>query len=163
MRLPMPKIVSNTTPLISLLKIDQLALLQKIYRNIIIPSAVFAEVEQGKTKPYYTDLSKLDWISIQEIREQKAMSYFYDLDAGEAAVIILATELKADLVIIDEILGRRFAKHAGHQVTGTLGILMKAKELGLIDKVGPLLDEMQQKGIWMSKQLKEKILKRAKE
>lgn len=154
----MLKIVSNTTPLISLMKIGQLELLQKIYKSIIIPTEVFAEIEKGKDKPFYLNISKLDWIDIQEIKNKKVLSYFFDLDAGEAEVIVLATEIDADLVIIDEILGRRFAKNADLKITGTIGVLIKAKEIGLVKNISPLLDEMQEKGIWISSKLKEKIL-----
>jgi predicted nucleic acid-binding protein len=150
----MPKIMSDTTPLISLLKIGQLELLREVYQTIIIPEAVFAEIEKGKDKPYYTDISQLGWMSIQEIKDKKVLSYFFDLDAGEAEVIVLATEIEADLVIIDETLGRRFARHAGLKVTGTIGILIKAKEIGLVEKISPLLDEMQKKGIWISNKLR---------
>lgn len=159
----MPKVISNTTPLISLLKIGQLELLREIYETIIIPEAVLAEIEKGKDKPYYTDVSQLDWVSIQEIKDKKVLSYFFDLDAGEAEVIVLATEIGADLVIIDETLGRRFAKHADLKVTGTIGILIKAKEIGLVEKISPLLDEMQKKGIWINNKLKEKILAKVNE
>lgn len=106
--LTMPKIVSNTTPIISLLKIDKLDLLRKIYGTVIIPKTVFLEIERGKNKPYYTDLTKIEWIDIQEIEDRKSLHYFFDLDAGEAETIVLATEIEADLVIVDEILGRRF-------------------------------------------------------
>lgn len=74
----MPKVISNTTPLISLLKINRLGLLREIYETIIVPKAVFLEVEKGKDKPYYTDISQLDWIDIQEIKDKKALSYFFD-------------------------------------------------------------------------------------
>ena|SRR5690554_1145739 len=159
----MLKIISNTTPLISFLKIGQLELLREIYNTIIIPEAVFAEVEKGKYKSYYMDISQFDWIDIQEIKDKKVLSYFLDLDAGEAEVIVLATEIAADLVIIDETLGRRFAKHADLKVTGTIGILVKAKEVGLVKKVSPLLDELQKKGVWINNKLKERILAKVNE
>ena len=159
----MLKIISNTTPLISFLKIGQLELLREIYNTIIIPEAVFVEVEKGKYKPYYMDISQFDWIDIQEIKDKKVLSYFLDLDAGEAEVIVLATEIEADLVIIDETLGRRFAKHADLKVTGTIGILVKAKEVGLVKKVSPLLDELQKKGVWINNRLKERILAKVNE
>jgi len=145
------------------MKIGQLELLREIYKDIIIPEAVFIEIEKGKDKFHYQDISQLDWISIQTIKDLKVLSYFFDLDAGEAEVIVLATEIEADLVIIDETLGRRFAKHANLTVTGTIGILIKAKEMGLLEKISPLLDEMQKKGIWINDKLKEKILEKVNE
>ena len=156
----MPKIVSNTTPIISLLKLDQLELLQKLYTDIFIPSAVYNEIEAGKTKGYYKDLSKIDWIKIADIQDKQAIKYFLDLDTGEAEAIVLATEIDADLIILDEKLGRFHAKHAGLRVTGTIGILIKAKSEGLISELKPLLDELTDKEVWISEKLKKDILKR---
>lgn len=76
-----------------------------------------------------------------------------DLHSGEAEVIVLANELDADLVIIDETLGRRFAKNAGLKVTGTIGVIIKAKEQGHIKKVMPLLNELNDDGVWFSNKL----------
>ena len=110
----MHKVISNTTPIISLLKIGKLNLLKKIYGEISIPNAVFLEIEKGKNKDYYIDLSTLEWIHRQQVQDKNALHYFFDLDAGEAETIVLAKEINADLVIIDESLGRRFAKHVGY-------------------------------------------------
>ncbi len=154
----MLKVVSNTTPLLSLLKLNQLVLLKQLYNEIYIPQAVFDEIEAGKSKNYYTDLSKTDWIKTIEIRDKQAIKYFIDLDSGEAEAIILATELNADLVIIDEKLGRFHANHANLKVTGTLGILLKAKSLGYINKLEPLLNELTEKNVWISEKLKNEIL-----
>ena len=73
-----------------------------------------------------------------------------DLDRGEAEVIALAQELHADLVVIDERLARRHAKRVGLTLTGTLGILLKAKERKLLPKVAPVVEELRQGGIWLS-------------
>lgn len=153
----MPKVVSNTTPIISLLKIGRLDLLQEIYGSVIVPEEVYVEVEQGKTKFYYADLSTLKWLEIRSLKDRNALNYFANLDAGEAAVIILATELAADLVIIDETLGRNQAKQSGLKVTGTIGILIKAKKRKLIPKVMPLISDLQAKGVWISNELKTAI------
>lgn len=155
----MPNIVSNTTPIISLLKIKKLDLIKEVYKNIYIPTAVFNEIEFGKDKNYYKDISKIEWIRIIPIQNKQAVKYFLDLDAGEAEAIVLATELNADLILIDEKLGRHHAKHADLKVTGTIGILAKAKSLGLINKLEPLLVELINKGIWISEKLKSTILK----
>jgi len=101
-----------------------------LYGEIFIPQEVFNEIEAGKNKPYYTNLSKIDWINIEKIQNPKSFSYFLDLDQGEAEAIILATEIEADLILLDETLGRFHAKHTGLKVTGTMGVLMKAKQLG---------------------------------
>jgi predicted nucleic acid-binding protein len=92
------------------------------------------------------------------IKDEKSLSYFLDLDKGEAETIILATELGADLTILDETLGRYHAKHAELKVTGTLGILLKAKNSGYITKLKSLLYELKNKGIWLSNNLIEEIL-----
>jgi predicted nucleic acid-binding protein len=159
----MPKIVSNTTPIISLLKIGKLQILKDLYGTISIPQEVFNEIEAGKSKEFYADLSKIEWIKIEKIQNIKSLSYFLDLDKGEAEAIILATEIEADLIILDETLGRFHAKHAGLKVTGTAGILIKAKNSGYITKLKPLLLELRLKSVWLSENFIQEILKLANE
>lgn len=159
----MLKIVSNTTPIISLLKLDKLDLLQKLYKQIYIPRAVYLEIEAGKSKGYYKDLSKIDWIKIIDIEDHNAVKYFLDLDAGEAEAIVLATEIDADLIILDEKLGRFHARHAELKVTGTIGVLIKAKNNGLIDNLKPLLLDLINKNIWISDILMQRILEQVGE
>ncbi|MCL2722295.1 MAG: hypothetical protein FWD47_13280 [Treponema sp.] len=105
----MRKIVSNTTPILNLLKIGKLDLLHKLYNKIYIPQAVYREIETGKDREYYIDLKNFNWIEIVQIQSVNARLYLFDLDDGEAETIILAQELKADAAIIDEQLGRRYA------------------------------------------------------
>lgn len=159
----MPKVVSNTTPIISLLKLSRLDILKELYANISIPLAVYQEIEAGKNKSYYQDLTKLSWLSIVEIQDRNALKYFLDLDAGEAEAIVLATELGADLIIIDEKLGRFHAKHADLKVTGTIGVLIKAKQHGIIRRLKPLLYELTEKDVWISEKLIGEILKQVEE
>ena len=159
----MLKVVSNTTPIISLLKLSRLDILKGLYSEISIPYAVFQEIEAGKNKGYYQDLSKIDWIKIIKIQDKQALKYFLDLDAGESEAIILVTELEADLIIIDEKLGRFHAKHADLKVTGTIGILVKAKNKGIIKDLKSLLYELTEKDVWISDNLIDDILKQAGE
>ena len=159
----MLKIVSNTTPIISLLKLNKLDLLHQLYEQIFIPVAVYNEIEAGKSKEYYKDLSNIDWINIVEIKDKQAVKYFLDLDAGESEAIVLATEINADMIILDEKLGRFHAKHADIKVTGTIGLLVKAKTQGLIEKLKPLLDELTRKDVWISEKLKNEILQKTGE
>lgn len=146
-----------------MLKLSRLDILKKLYSEISIPLAVFQEIESGKNKTYYQDLSKIDWINIVKIQDKKALKYFLDLDIGESEAIVLATEMVADLIIMDEKLGRCHAKHADLKVTGTIGILLKAKIQGIIKDLKPLLIELVEKEVWISDKLIEEILKEAGE
>ena len=128
-----------------------------------IPQEVFNEIEAGKHKKYYLNLLTFDWIKIEQIQDRKSISYFLDLDKGEAEAIVLATESEADLILLDESLGRFHAKHAGLRVTGTIGILVKAKKQGLISELKPLILELKDKGVWLSESLIERILELANE
>ena len=161
----MPNIViSNTTPIITLLGIERLELLKDLYTEIMIPTAVAKEIEAGKDKNAYIDLKQLDWIKIQEVKDKTLFDYLLnDLDEGEAAVIALAQELVADLLIIDEKLARKYAQLKGFTCVGTLSILLKAKEKGLIAHLKPLLAQMQTNGIWLAETLIAQILTQANE
>ena len=128
-----------------------------------IPQEVFNEIEAGKHKKYYLNLLTFEWIKIEQIQDRKSISYFLDLDKGEAEAIVLATESEADLILLDESLGRFHAKHAGLRVTGTIGILVKAKKQGLISELKPLILELKDKGVWLSESLIERILELANE
>jgi predicted nucleic acid-binding protein len=109
------------------------------------------------------DLTQIDWIRIEKIRDPNARSYLLDLDDGEAETLILAKEQSADLVIIDEKLGRQYARHFDLELTGTIGILLNAKDRGLITKVAPLLRQLQENQSWISENLVETALKIAGE
>ena len=128
-----------------------------------IPQEVFNEIEAGKHKKYYLNLLTFEWIKIEQIQDRKSIAYFLDLDKGEAEAIVLATESEADLILLDESLGRFHAKHAGLRVTGTIGILVKAKKQGLISELKPLILELKEKGVWLSESLIERILELANE
>ena len=152
------KVVSNTTPIISLLKLERLDLLKDLFGQIYIPLAVLNEVNAGKDKNYFKDLSKIDWIVILEIKDKASVGTFQNLDAGEAEAIVLATEICAGLIILDEKLGRSQAKKSSLNVIGTIGILLKAKKMGLIANIEPLLEELTIKNVWISDDLKNEIL-----
>jgi hypothetical protein len=154
----MRKVISNTTPILSLLKLGKLDLLEKLYTTVIVPHAVWQEIENGKEGIYYQDLSGIPWIDIQSVQNRQSVQYLTDLDQGEAEVIVLAGETKADLVIIDETLGRSYAQHFGLTLTGTLGVLLRAKKEGHLTLVGPLLDELRGKGVWLNDQIIRKVL-----
>lgn len=159
----MLKVVSNTTPIISLLKLNKLDLLKKLYNEVTIPFAVYEEIEKGAIKSYYQNLKEFSWINITKIRNKESLDYFFELDKGEAEVLILAHEINADLVIIDELAGRRYAENLNLKLTGTLGILLKAKQNEIISSVKDELIVLQEKGTWLNRRLIDKVLKLANE
>ncbi|MDR2359640.1 MAG: DUF3368 domain-containing protein [Prevotellaceae bacterium] len=113
---------------------------------------------------FYTDLTQIAWIKIVRIHNKtNALFYFFDLDAGETEVLILAHEEHADLVILDETIGRMYAQWMNLKLTGTIGVLLKAKAQGLIEKIAPLLHELKEKGSWLSPALVTKTLQLAGE
>lgn len=90
------------------------------------------------------------WIHIEPIRDstEKKM-YKAKLHAGEVEIMILAQEQKADLVIIDDNAAKKTAKYLGLTVTGTLGILLKAKRKKIVPRVDALLAEMKRNGFYL--------------
>jgi predicted nucleic acid-binding protein len=82
-----------------------------------------------------------------------------DLDLGEAEALLLAAEINADVLIIDERLGYQMAKSKGINAIGTLTVLLMAKQQGIIESVKPLLDDMIQKGRWYSHSVYDNFLK----
>ena len=155
----MLKVILDTTPILTLLKVSKFSLLKEIYRKIIIPEGVYQEIEIGKNKEYYINLAELEWVKIEKIKNKQAIKYLVDLDKGEAEVIILAEEINSDIVVIDEKIGREYAKQNNLNLTGTLGILIKAKNKGLIKAIKLLIDEMQNKGVWLNDKLIKSVLK----
>jgi len=155
--------VVNSTPLISLHDIGKLDILSKMYDIVHIPYGVYEEVCIDGDVPRDTLLSFTNF-SIQYISNDNAKRYFKTaLHKGEVEVMILADELKADICIIDDKLAREYAKHLGLKLTGTLGLLVKAKERGYLEAVAPLMDEMIQNEIYISKFLYDNIKKLSNE
>ncbi len=124
----MRKVVSNTTPLIALADIGQLELLHKLYDEVLVPEAVFNEVE---SEPARTIVLNAEWIKRIKVHHPDRKSLFSSrLHAGEVEAIILAEEENADLLLMDDNAAKKTAKYLGFQVTGSLGVLVKAKQNG---------------------------------
>ncbi len=141
-------VICNATPIISLALIEQLDLLRILYTEVLIPPAVRAELLAGGAgRPGYVDLHRANWIRTTPLVDPRRADLLSDLDRGEAEVLALAQELNADLVIVDERLGRRHAKRLGLILTGTVGVLLKAKAQGYLAEVRPLIIQMQEGGI----------------
>ena len=160
----MHKVIVNSTPLIVLCGIGELEILQKLYQEIFIPTAVFQEVTAIEDSASMQIKAAYEWIHVKSIcdnREKKM--YKAKLHAGEVEVMILAQEEGANLVIIDDNAAKKTAKYLGLTVTGTLGILLKAKRQGIVEKVSPLLSKMKQNGFYIDSRIEAFVLEQAGE
>lgn len=99
-----------------------------------------------------------DWIRVVALQDPRRADLLTDLDRGEAEVLALAQELDAGLVILDERLARRHARHLGLPLTGTLGVLLRAKQAQLVSEIHSLILAMRTGGIWLSEALVEEAL-----
>ena len=144
-------IISDTSCLIALSKIDKLDLLKDLYHEIIITKEVCQEF--GGSLP--------DWIIISEVKDkQKQKEIEQQLDRGEASSIALALEIKNATVIIDEIKGRKIAQSFNIDIIGTIGIILLADKKGLISDVTSLILRLVNKGFRLSDNLINKIIEK---
>ena len=132
------KVVSDASPLIALSLIEKLYLLKELWGEIIIPEAVYKEVViQGKGKPgalLAENAIEDKWIKVIPVKEKNSVKFLMSiLDCGEAEAIVLAQEIKADLVILDNREPRLFAHQVGLKVIGTIGVILKAYEKQIIE------------------------------
>lgn len=139
----MPEVVADTSPLQYLFQLGRLDLLQRLYGEVWVPTGVVAEIEAGIARGVMLPLlSTLPWIRPRQAATGRILVLAPDLGVGEREVLALAAELSEPLVILDDSLARRFARRLSLPMTGTLGVLLKAKQLGLIDRLLPILDRL---------------------
>jgi predicted nucleic acid-binding protein len=151
----MPRVIVNSTPLIILSNINQLNLLKDLYSEIYIPETVFKEVTEKADSACQQIKENTDWIHVCKIKDesQKRM-YQAKLHAGEVEVMILAQEKPvSDLVILDDNAAKKTAKFLGLKVTGSLGVILKAKKTGLIKEVAPLMNQLISNGFYITKEI----------
>jgi predicted nucleic acid-binding protein len=156
------KVVSNSTPLIALAKINRLDIIKELFGSIIIPDAVFIEVaadKKGRAGRDEVFLAK--WVYTMKVSIPLAADFLsVNLDPGEAEAITLAKEIKADLLLIDDKDGRKAAKSVGIPITGTVGLLLRYYK-GNREDFKLALDELIAKGFRLSEHEYEKFLKMA--
>jgi len=146
------EIVMNTGPLLALIAgLGELAFLESLYRRILVPFEVCQEIEAGGASGFgVNEFRRSDFI---EKRSQalKIDSFLQNtLDIGEASVVQLALDERIDTVCIDESLGRRIARLNGLKLTGSTGILIRAKKNGIDFSMRNALNRMRSKGIYLS-------------
>lgn len=160
----MLKVIVNSTPIIVLCGIGKLDILRELYGEVTIPTAVYREVTAMEDSACMQVRNAGSWIHVESIRDdtEKKM-YKAKLHAGEVEVMILAQEQKADLVIIDDNAAKKTAKYLGLPVTGTLGILLKAKRQGIVQRMDTLLVEMKGNGFYLDSRVEAFVLEQAVE
>lgn len=154
-------VVSNTTPLIGLAIVNRFNLLRRYFDEIFIAQAVYDEAvsagrEIGGAKQ---EILNAAWIKVAQVKDRLAVDVLLDeLDIGEAETIILARELQAELVLMDETKGRRKLTQLNLAKTGTVGILLKARLDGLIPALKPELELLRQHHFSISQQVIDHVL-----
>ena len=156
----MSVVVSNASPLINLARANHFDLLVEFYDQIVIPQAVYDEVVvRGQGRDGSREVKEASWIETQVPKDDLAVrALATELGKGEASAIILAQELQADLLLMDETRGRRIAQQLGLNVRGTLGILARARREGRIPNLRQALDLLRARGTWISSDLYAEIL-----
>jgi predicted nucleic acid-binding protein len=130
-------VVSDTTPIISLIKIGKLNILQQLFGNVQIPEAVFKELTSNALfKDEAQEVISCDFIEripVENVKSVDELRRSTNLDAGESEAIVLADSIDNSVLLIDEAKGRKVAKNMGLNIMGTIGILLTAYEEGCIN------------------------------
>jgi len=150
-------VISNSSPLIALTQIGRLDLLRRLHTRISIPPAVAREVAP-------TVAALPDWVVVQQLAHPLQPSTVSgSIGPGEREVISLGLELGAALLILDEQPARRLATSLGLRVIGTVGLLMAAKQRGLLTKIRPELDRLLAVRFFMDQNLYDRVIAQAGE
>jgi predicted nucleic acid-binding protein len=155
--------ISDTGPLSYLHRLGRLDLLQVLYGRILVPPSVVAELNAGhRLGRDLPDVATLDWIEIRT-PPADALRGIDGLGAGETEVIALATTLKDAVVLLDDGAARERAARLCLRITGTVGILLIAKERSLVDRIAPELDRLLMFGFRLADPVRMAVLRRAGE
>lgn len=135
--------IVNTSPLFYLHRLGLLQLLKELYGHITVPEAVKKELKEGRAQgedvPY---LENYDWIEVRSVSMPTYLQLIVDLGPGESEVLALAKNHPAALVILDDKLARRIAEMQGFRLTGTAGVLLRAKQKGLVPELKPVIEKL---------------------
>lgn len=146
--------------------IGELRVLREVFEEIIIPPAVDLEIENlSEFSIILDEYHNSEWIIKKKPEDKNRVAGLREeLDDGESEAIVLAVELGAEYLLIDERIGTKKARENGLQTIGLIGVLVKAKEKGIIDKVEPIINNLIEKaGFWISENLIDRILKEVEE
>ena len=152
--MPNISVIADTSCLIALSKIEAIELLKELYEEVYITEEI--ALEFGESLP--------QWIRIENVKNKKYQQLLdLYLDLGEASAIALALEKVDVLLILDDLKGRKEAEKLGFRITGTLGILFKAKKVGLITELKSYVEKLKAVGFRLSPKIEEEILRKSNE
>jgi uncharacterized protein len=139
----MPETIVNTSPFQYLFQLGLLDVLPKLYWSVVVPDAVRAELAQGQQRGVaLPDLTTLPWVAVRHVSHPGLLPLAADLGPGESEVLALGVEMPGSLVVLDDGLARRYAHALGLRLTGTLGVLLRAKRDGLLPEIAPILRQL---------------------
>ncbi|MGO8674998.1 MAG: DUF3368 domain-containing protein [Limisphaerales bacterium] len=161
----MRRIICNSGPLIALGILARLDLLNSLFDEVLVPEAVRREIERGGVRlSGVEDFRRADWVRIVPLKGKRDELLESLLDAGEAAVISLAREQEASLVLIDERKARKIAREIyGLQPIGTARVLVEAKRKSLLPDIASRFQRLRQEGYWIHDSIVEAALREAGE
>jgi predicted nucleic acid-binding protein len=126
-------VIADTSSLILFHKIGEFELLRKLYNKVIITPEVQAEFQEQLP----------NWIKIESVLDKKYQEFIEtQVDWGEASTIALAKEIENTLLLLDDLKARKLAGKLNLKFTGTLGVINKARQLGIVHKIKPLIDKL---------------------
>ena len=147
------KVISNSSPLIVLHNCGQLGLLRQLFGEVLIPEAVYQEVVHNTKNLRQSEaIAQCSFIQVHPIPPQ-LFSFSHKLDRGETEAIILAASLKADYLLLDDKRAHKEAKSQGITFIPTFAVLLKAAQKGIISDFEAVLTELQQKNIFLGRDL----------
>jgi len=154
-------IVADASPLIALSRVGRLDLLRQMFGTLIVPEAVWQEVTSvPDERPGSAELRSSTWVSHATVQDTALVRLLRrDLGAGESEAIVLAHELHADVLLIDERLGRSAATRLGLTITGLVGVLIDARRSGLLPDAFQVVELLRtEAGFWISDSLAKLII-----
>lgn len=155
----MPDAISNTSPLVYLYRIEAFEWLPRLFSHIWVPAAVVEELREGQHRGFdCPDPHNYSWLEIVNPVATPSEWLSLDLGSGELAAMALALERRTHVVLLDDMLARRTAQAAGLSVWGTLRVLLEAKSQGLTERLEPLINRLSEQGMWLSDELRARIL-----
>lgn len=151
-------IVADSSPLIALAVTGAIDLLPQLYRDVLLPPAVWDEVTiAGQGLPGAEVVRGAGWLKVT--KPDPAVVAALTILVGQGEAIALAQSVVGSVLLLDDAQARRVAERVGLRRIGTLGILRKAKIAGLLDRIEPLIDQLAHHGIYMSRNLIDAILR----